>query len=93
MRPMGDESTIAQVHPRKLCDAFVAAAKDLAGASVVEGCASGLREEDGRVTGLELADGTCIEADAVVLCMGPWSHALGRPKNEKMGLRLSLIHI
>ena len=87
MRPMGNEDTIAQVHPRKLCDAFVAAAKDLAGASVVEGCASGLREEDGRVTGLELSDGSTIEADAVVLCMGPWSHALGRPKNEKMGLR------
>ena len=31
------------MHPRKLCDAFVAAAKDLAGASVVEGCATGLR--------------------------------------------------
>ena len=23
----------------------------------------------------------------MVLCMGPWSHALGRPKTEKMGLR------
>ena len=29
----------------------------------------------GVVTGLELADGSTIEADAVVLCMGPWSHA------------------
>ena len=64
------------MHPRKLCDAFVAAAKDLAGASVVEGCATGLREDAGVVTGLELADGSVIEADAVVLCMGPWSHAL-----------------
>merc|ERR1719420_2174800 len=36
MRQMGDESTIAQVHPRKLCEAFVAAAigDDTADASV-----------------------------------------------------------
>mmetsp|Transcript_5760 Transcript_5760/g.18194 ORF Transcript_5760/g.18194 Transcript_5760/m.18194 type:complete len:400 (-) Transcript_5760:26-1225(-) len=87
MRPMGDESTIAQVHPRKLCDALVAGAKALAGASVVEGCAAGLRENaDGVVDGLLLADGSCLDADAVVVCMGPWSHALGRPKTEKMGL-------
>lgn len=86
MRPMGAEDTVAQVHPKKLCDAFVAAAKNLAGTTVVDSVASGLREADGRVTGLELADGTHIDADAVVLCMGPWSHALGRPTDETMGL-------
>ena len=54
MRPMGDESTIAQVHPRKLCDASPAA-KDLAGASVVEGRATGLREDVRRCYGLGIS--------------------------------------
>ena len=87
-RPMGDESTIAQVHPRKLCEALVAGARELAGAAVVDGVAAGLAlDAGGSVVGLQLQDGSTIDADAVVLCMGPWSHALGRPATEPLGLR------
>lgn len=87
-REMGGEATIAQVHPRKLCEAFVAGARDLAGAEVVDGVARGLAlAADGSVRGLELADGSTVAADIVVLCLGPWSHALGRPATEALGLR------
>jgi len=95
MNGMGDEETIAQVHPRKLCDAFIEGARRLAGCTVVEGVAAGLREGKVEVNGgvgttvdgLVLKDGTVLDADAVVLCLGPWSHALGRPADEPLGLR------
>ncbi len=51
--------------------AFKAAAK--AGAALVENRATGLNSHGGRVTGVELADGSSVEADAVVLAMGPWT--------------------
>lgn len=75
-RSMGDESTIAQVHPKKLVHAMMRGASSLAGATFVVATARGLRVEGGKVTGLEVDEGKVIEADAVVVAMGPWTHAL-----------------
>ncbi|KAH8064141.1 hypothetical protein JL720_12938 [Aureococcus anophagefferens] len=86
-RPMGDESTIAQVHPRSSARRSPRR-PELAGAAVVDGVAAGLAlDAGGSVVGLQLQDGSTLEADAVVLCLGPWSHALGRPATEPLGLR------
>lgn len=85
-RPMGDEATIAQVHPRKFCEALMAGAERLAGASFVAGVAAGLRTAGGRVDGLLLAGGAALDADAVVLCLGPWSHALGVAADASAGV-------
>mmetsp|Transcript_20417 Transcript_20417/g.63130 ORF Transcript_20417/g.63130 Transcript_20417/m.63130 type:complete len:361 (+) Transcript_20417:178-1260(+) len=85
-RAMGDESTIAQVHPRKLVEALSRRATELASASVVKATAVGLAYDDERVTGLRVLrenEETVIEADAVVLAMGPWTHVAGLPQNEK----------
>lgn len=77
---MGDESTIAQVHPKKLCHALWTEACRLApGCTLVVGEAGGLQLEDGgapapRVSGVQV-DGRVEAADAVVLAMGPWSPA------------------
>jgi len=38
--------------------------------ALVEGEAAALRFKGGRVAGIELADGACLDADAVVLCTG-----------------------
>ncbi len=42
------------------------------GATVKIGKVEGMRVEEGRVTGV-VVDGVPIDADAVVIAMGPWS--------------------
>ncbi|KAJ8599322.1 hypothetical protein CTAYLR_005341 [Chrysophaeum taylorii] len=79
---MGNESGIAQVHPRKFCDALMRGATELAGSKTRVARATGLRTEGNKVTGLVVDDGEVIEADAVVVALGPWSHVVGRPPTE-----------
>lgn len=81
-RPMGDESTIAQVHPKKLCDALWAEATRLAGSTLLRGRATAVEtdEQSGAVCGVRL-EGETVAADCVVLAMGPWSPTwLGLPQ-------------
>ncbi|MCB1498027.1 MAG: FAD-binding oxidoreductase [Bauldia sp.] len=74
---LGSTETTAQVDPRAFTKALIAAAGRL-GAVVKQGMVAGLtRTGDGRaVTGatvsIDASDET-LEADAVVLAMGPWS--------------------
>ena len=72
--PMGDESTIAQVHPKKLCDALWAEAARLAGSMLVRGYAEAVErdEQSGAVCAVRVG-GESVAADCVVLAMGPWS--------------------
>jgi glycine/D-amino acid oxidase-like deaminating enzyme len=72
-RPMGDETTIAQVHPRKLTLAMANAAESR-GSTVRIGTVAEI--EAGTPVRLRLADGEWLEADAVVLAMGPWTDQL-----------------
>ena len=77
-RSMGGPSTIAQVHPRKLVEAMMQKATTL-GASFRQATVQGFVVDDnggGVVRGLQTDDGV-IEADAVVVAMGPWTHAVG----------------
>lgn len=72
----GNEDTAAQVHPRLLCEAMVAAAKG-AGCTVVTGKVNGLSlsnasDEGARCTAV-LIDGDALPCETVVLCMGPWT--------------------
>jgi len=73
-RPMGDERTIAQVHPAQLCDAMLRRAEAVAGAKVIVGDVSALSRDPatGACVGL-VVDGEVIRADAVVVAMGPWT--------------------
>ncbi|KAG2498200.1 hypothetical protein HYH03_003953 [Edaphochlamys debaryana] len=78
---MGDPATTAQVHPRLLTHALIAAA-EARGAVLRRGCVEGLRlqAEEGaggrgrRVTGVKV-DGAVLPADVAVIAMGPWSDA------------------
>ncbi|MEX1093544.1 MAG: FAD-binding oxidoreductase [Acidimicrobiia bacterium] len=47
-----------------------------AGARALEGKAESLIVADGAITGVELSDGSRIEADTVVVCTGAWSRGL-----------------
>jgi len=70
-RRLGSPETTAQIDPR----AFTAGLMDAAaarGARLVMATVEGLLRRGGRVAGV-VTDGGPIEADAVVIAMGPWS--------------------
>jgi glycine/D-amino acid oxidase-like deaminating enzyme len=69
---LGSTRTTAQIHPEKFTRGMMAAAI-AGGARMQTGEVTGLvRAGDDRVTGV-LVDGGLLEADAVVIAMGPWS--------------------
>jgi glycine/D-amino acid oxidase-like deaminating enzyme len=81
MQNLGSTETTAQIHPRKLTEAFVAKAEELAGSRVVEGVVEGLAiSNDGtgaRAVAGVIVDGSTIVADKVVIALGPWSGRAG----------------
>ena len=62
------------VDSKLLTESLLQAAK-AAGVPVQIGTVTGLIGSDGGTTGVKLSDGTTIEADAIVLAMGPWTGA------------------
>ena len=71
-RVLGSPASTAQVQPRLLTSALMSAAVK-AGARLVRGKVTAARLSEGAVTGLHLSSGHVLEADIVVLCMGPWT--------------------
>jgi glycine/D-amino acid oxidase-like deaminating enzyme len=68
---LGSTQTTARVHPQKFTRGMMDAAI-ARGARLQMGEVTGLVREAERVTGV-LVDGAPVEADAVVIAMGPWS--------------------
>jgi glycine/D-amino acid oxidase-like deaminating enzyme len=76
MQPLGDESTIAQVHPKRLCEElWKAAKKRVGGNSLRQGSVIGAvhDHESGRLQGAKLGDGSLLECDALLFACGPWT--------------------
>ena len=78
VQSLGDERTIAQVHPKKLCDNLWRAASKCkeeggVGSTLVKGKVAGPVYEDGRLVGARLDDGTILAADALLFACGPWT--------------------
>lgn len=72
-RPMGNEDTIAQVHPQELTTALLDAAAREAETDVRIGAVDGVESDaDGVLTGVRV-DGDVIPADVCVLALGPWT--------------------
>ncbi|KAF0711820.1 Aste57867_5078 [Aphanomyces stellatus] len=67
---IGDKATCAQVHPRKFTETMLRLAMATGKARLVHGAVSGLLHGPQRGV---VVDGMTIEADAVVLAMGPWT--------------------
>ncbi len=65
-------SPCLQVEPYKFTLGLAQSAEKM-GASIRQGRAVGFRHQGPRVTSVTLATGTEVEADVVVLAMGPWS--------------------
>jgi len=70
-RLLGDEEDVAQVTPKLLTEALVAAAQDH-GAEVRFAQVTGVELDDDRVTGVHTSTGL-VPCDAVVFAMGPWT--------------------
>jgi len=68
---IGTPDTTAIVHPRKFTAGMMAAAERL-GAEVRRGRVTGVVRADGKARGVEVDD-SVIDADAVVIALGPWS--------------------
>jgi glycine/D-amino acid oxidase-like deaminating enzyme len=80
--PMGNEENIAQVHPRKLCEAMWAYSTRHAGSTLEIGrVVKAVLKEKGKddsstylaIKGVELEDGRIIEASKLVVACGPWT--------------------
>ncbi|CAK8992474.1 unnamed protein product [Durusdinium trenchii] len=78
-RHMGDEATIAQVHPRELTEAMWKVCEEV-GSNFVLGTVNELITEtagsEQKVLGA-FVNSQPMQADKVVCCMGPWSQILG----------------
>ena len=72
---LGTQATTAQVHPARFTEAMLQAAIAL-GAELRLGCVTDVVRDAGRTTAAGVkVDGVVLEADAVVIAMGPWSMA------------------
>jgi len=71
---LGSTETTAQVHPAQFTTALIEAAREH-GATLRIGVVADLVQRDGAAAGVRL-DGATLEADAVVLAMGPWTGRL-----------------
>jgi len=68
------DTNTAQVTSAELVDKMLQAAVQAGGVDVVIDRAVGVElDEEGRVTAVRLQNKGTLEADAVVICMGPWS--------------------
>ncbi|KAI9289478.1 FAD dependent oxidoreductase [Umbelopsis sp. AD052] len=89
---IGTTNTCAQVHPFKFTNALIDDAK-VRGVKVM--CGQGVKElildnTSGQLNGVILDDDSIIEADAVVVCMGPWS---GRLPIQSTGTHITCLPI
>lgn len=73
-RTIGTMKSTAQVHPQLFCRALIAKAT---GVDVVIGKVEKIVTGDGGFEAVVIAGGRVIEADAVVMAMGPWSGKFG----------------
>ena len=81
---LGTTETTAQVHPAQFTTALIEGAQ-AHGATLRMSVVEDLVQRDGAARGVRI-DGETLEADAVVLAMGPWTGRLATP------LRLPRVH-
>lgn len=72
-RSLGDESTIAQVHPKKLCECLWKETSSRTGSKLVIGRVVEAVLKANKVVGVKLEDGEIIDCDALVIACGPWT--------------------
>ena len=73
---IGTPETTAQVHPQLFTRTLLNKAVEVHGAEVVIGKLERVEVAEGRARAVVLEDGREIEADAIVLALGPWTSKL-----------------
>jgi glycine/D-amino acid oxidase-like deaminating enzyme len=79
VRSLGDQNTIAQVHPKMLCEALwehasKPAAQGGMGSQLKHGKVVGaVYDEKGKLVGAKLHDSSVLAADAILFACGPWA--------------------
>ena len=72
VQSMGEEDTLAQVHPKFLCEKLWEEAEKM-GCKLVKGKIVGaVHDKQGKLQGALLEDGATIAADALLYACGPW---------------------
>jgi len=86
-RSLGDESTIAQVLPKQLVDAMWTYATEH-GSVFRQGAVEDIVSENGKVSAV-VVDGKELQADAVLLSMGPWGEIVKKvmPGLQMLGVK------
>lgn len=69
----GDEASLAQVHPKMLCEAIWEATKKLTKCELVKGKVVSVEHSDGKFVGAKLESNELLEGDALLVAAGPWS--------------------
>jgi glycine/D-amino acid oxidase-like deaminating enzyme len=83
---IGSTETTAQLHPARFTRALMGAA-EARGATLRLGVVEGVLRDGARARGVTV-DGVPVEADAVVLAMGPWTaRVVGAPLPRVRGLK------
>ncbi len=80
---LGSVDTTAQVHPAQLTAALIAGAR-AHGATLRIGVVEELLQNSGAARGVRI-DGAIVEAEAVVLAMGPWTGHVAGPLLPRIG--------
>ncbi|KAK2410731.1 putative oxidoreductase C1F5.03c [Trifolium repens] len=75
-KTIGTHETTAQVHPQLFTRTLIENAVEKYGVKIVIGKLERLEVEGGRVESVILEGGNVVDADAVVLALGPWSSKL-----------------
>lgn len=75
-KTIGTPETTAQVHPQLFTRTLINRAVEKHGVKLVIGKMERLELEEGRVGSVVLEGGRVLDADAVVLALGPWSSKL-----------------
>jgi glycine/D-amino acid oxidase-like deaminating enzyme len=78
VRSLGSEETIAQVHPKLLCERLweqtsTPVSEGGVGSYLQKGKVLGACYESGKLVGAKLDDGTVVSCDALLFACGPWS--------------------
>ena len=82
---LGSVETTAQVDPARFTAALIGAA-EACGATLRLGVVEGVLRRVGAARGVTV-DGAAVEADAVVLAMGPWTGTMDLPLPRVQGLK------
>mmetsp|Transcript_9687 Transcript_9687/g.13451 ORF Transcript_9687/g.13451 Transcript_9687/m.13451 type:complete len:383 (-) Transcript_9687:84-1232(-) len=87
IRNIGNENIIAQVHPKKFCQAIFARAQSLADVTYRQDIVKGVLfadDDSRRVKKVVLGSGHEIDnIEAIIFAMGPWNHVLGLKSTAK----------